>query len=162
MPPGFSQSGFLIQISTGYWTSSPDQGVEEAELPALPGPGNFSIPLSFAQTVQAFGNAGIAPSPLDNRLNLFHGTDFNLRDFSSVCSAHVLLNVNSGQSPGQPTTGSMHFDMFNPASNIPLYPFSPEGSQAMFISLHGLVDLAPWLVSLGTGVSLPSAGSLCQ
>ncbi len=135
----------------GYWTTT-----QVGNAYTLLQPGSFSIPASFSQTVQMFENVGVAPSPLDNKLNPFHGTDFNLRDFSPVCSAHVTLNVNSGQSPGQPTTGSMHFDAFNPTYDVPLYPLSSEGVQATELALHGLFDVAPYLLHI------PGASGLCQ
>ena len=119
-------------------------------------PGSISVPATFNQTVQMFKNMGVAPSALDNRVNPFHGTDFNLRDFSPVCSAHVTLNINSGQLPGQPTTGSIHFDAFNPTFNVPLYPISGEGVQASELVLHGAFDVVPYLLHL------PPAGALCQ
>jgi RHS repeat-associated protein len=151
------EPGTTYWIPTGVVINTPDGGTFSIPL------GSFSIPASFTQTVQMFKNAGIAPSPIDNKYNPFHGTDFNLRDFSPVCSAHVTLNVNSGQSPGQPTTGSMHFDAFNPTYDVPLYPVPGEGVQAVFLALHGIADVAPWWIGTKIGVDIPSAGSLfCQ
>jgi hypothetical protein len=140
----------FVWVPTGVVINTPDGGTFSIPL------GSFSIPASFTQTVQMFKNAGIAPSPIDNKYNPFHGTDFNLRDFSPVCSAHVTLDTSSGQSPGQATTGSMHFDAFNPTYNVPLYPLSPEGTQATFTLLHGAFDFLPWLLGI------PGAGTLCQ
>jgi RHS repeat-associated protein len=142
----------------GYWA---DAGSVVGNLLIPRQPGSFSIPAWFPQTVQTFKNAGIVPSPID-KYNPFHGTDLNLRDFSPICSAHVTLDTSSGQSPGQPTTGSMHFEAFNPTYNVPVYPLSPEGTQATFTILHGLADVFPWLVGRAIGVNVPNAGSLCQ
>jgi hypothetical protein len=50
----------------------------------------FAFDTSFANTVAAFGRAGIVPSPWDNKYNFLH--DFNLRDSNEYCSFHVDLN----------------------------------------------------------------------
>jgi RHS repeat-associated protein len=114
----------------------------------------FQSPLSFQETVETFKNVGIAPSPIDNKYNPFHGTDFNLRDFSPVCSVHVTLASDG--------TGSAHLDAFNPAYNVPSYPVSGEGVQGGSLLLHGVADVAPWWIGTKTGLSIPGAGSLCH
>jgi RHS repeat-associated protein len=108
----------------------------------------FQSPLSFQETVETFKNVGIAPSPLDNKYNPFHGTDFNLRDFSPVCSVHVTLASDG--------TGSAHLDAFNPAYNVPSYPVSGEAVQGGMILLHEAFEVAPYLLHI------PGANVICH
>lgn len=70
--------------------------------------------MSYQDTLDTFRKNGIVGSPLDNQYNPLHGPNvYHMGDFNFTCSLHVTVDVNNGQG-GQPTTGSVHFDGFNP------------------------------------------------
>ncbi len=92
---------------------------------------NFSFDTSFTNTVAGFGRIGIVPNALDNNLYLrLH--PFSMRMNVPYCSAHVALNTASDLPAGQPTTGSIHIDLYNPVYSL------------LATVTHGAVDVLPW------------------
>jgi hypothetical protein len=80
--------------------------------PTSPTTGSISSSLPLSGAIDALKNAGFEAHFWDE-FNRNHPGQLDLRDHEKICSAHVALNKNSGQS-GQPTTGDVHLDHVNP------------------------------------------------
>jgi RHS repeat-associated protein len=107
--------------------------------------GTIQSGLSFLQTVQWFENNGLSQHPIEGSHDPWHPGQLNLRDSQSVCSTHVTLQPNSGQTPGQPTTGEFHVDTVNPWAN-PVDSYLTPGA----VIGHGLADVLPGAVRINT------------
>ena len=151
--------GFVITLKVSFWT--PFQGECSADAFCI-GRLNFNLfeffdptqtkdftfNTSFQNTVEAFGRRGIVPSQLDNGYNIWHPPgSFHLRDSSPVCSAHVVLDMGSGQGQGKTTSGSVHLDGFNPNDHL---------------IGHGAADLLPYEIRQATGLPIPGGSSFCE
>ena len=115
----------------------------------------FTSQYPFAQTVQIFRNAGIVESPNDQKYNPLHpGNPLHLRNLAPFCSLHATVDSNSGQSPGQSTTGSIHIDSVNP------FPLPTQLGPLVPLLLHGIFDVYPYgLTKLG--LPIQGGASLC-
>jgi RHS repeat-associated protein len=109
---------------------------------------SFSFNTSFTSTVTAFGGGGFAVSPLENKYSPFH--PFNLRYAIPYCSAHVALDTATDLAPGQPTTGTVHIDLYNPVYSL------------LATVTHGAIDVAPYVMRKA-GIAVPGGNAFgCQ
>ena len=96
----------------------------------------FTSDSPFGQTVQKFYQAGFSWDPFDP----LHPGHMDLRDSTTLCSAHVDVAKNSGRTPGQQTTGTVHLDTINPYPSPYMQLLGP-GAMLVTFSGHMALDV---------------------